>query len=75
MLGIPAFDQIPFQKAGIPAVLLSDTGDNRDVSLRTQFDIPYVIDFKEMARRVEGFTTMIKTITKSSIGTAVASAG
>lgn len=75
MLGIPAADQIPFQKAGIPAVLLSDTGDNRDASLRTQFDIPYVIDYKEMGRRVHAFTTMIKSITKSSIGSAVAAAG
>ncbi|QDV08503.1 Peptidase family M28 [Planctomycetes bacterium Poly30] len=75
MLGVPAYDQIPFQKAGIPAVLFSDTGENRDASLRTQFDIPYVIDFKEMARRVEGFTGMIKNITKSSVGASVVAAG
>ncbi len=68
MLGVPESDQVPFLDAGIPAVLFSDTGDNRDPSLRTQFDVPYVLDYKEMARRVDAFTSMVKEVTKGSLG-------
>ena len=72
MLGVPQGDQGPFQAAGIPAVLFSDTGANRDLSLRTQFDIPYVIDFKEMGRRVEGFTKLIRAVAQGSVASSIA---
>ena len=74
MMGIPAGDQIPFQKAGIPSVLISDTGDNRDISLRTQFDVPSAIDFREMARRVDALSLMLKDVINDSNGPALADA-
>ncbi|MEM8712650.1 MAG: M28 family peptidase, partial [Planctomycetota bacterium] len=75
MLGVPNGDQIPFQRAGIPAVLLSDTGGNRDQELRKSADVPYVLDYSAMAQRVIALTTLLKSVVTSPLsGEAVASA-
>ncbi|MEM9803228.1 MAG: M28 family peptidase [Planctomycetota bacterium] len=58
--GIAGEDQVPFQKAGIPAVLISDSGTERTPSLRTEYDNPYELDFVEMTRRVQAFADLVK---------------
>ncbi len=72
--GIPERDQIPFQDAGIPCVLFSDTGANRDISLRTAFDVPAAINFREMARRVDALALTLKDAINGSNGSVLASA-
>ncbi|MEM1452243.1 MAG: M28 family peptidase [Planctomycetota bacterium] len=64
--GIPAEDQVPFQEAGIPAVLFSDSGTERTPSLRTQYDSPYEIDFIEMARRVKALGDVVERCVMSN---------
>lgn len=73
-LGIPESDQIPFQKAGIPSVLFSDTGSNRDVSLYTTFDLPSAINYTEMARRVDALAMMLMDVINGSNEQALADA-
>lgn len=74
MLGVAKRDQIPFQKEGIPCVLLSDTGLNRDPSLRQEFDVAAGINYPEMARRVEALGLMLKDIINSTNETTLAKA-
>lgn len=66
MMGIPSTDQVPFQKAGIPTVLFSDTGAERDANIRTRFDGPYEIDYAEMALRVEALVEVVKAYAGAS---------
>ncbi len=60
MMGIPATDQVPFQDAGIPTILFSDTGGERDSNIRTKADGPYDIDYDEMALRVGALVEVVK---------------
>lgn len=60
MLGIPSTDQVPFMEAGIPTILFSDTGGERDTSIRGAHDGPYQITYEEMALRVEALIEVVK---------------
>ena len=60
MMGVPSADQVPFQSAGIPTVMFSDTGPERDVHFRTKADGPYIIDYEEMSLRVKAFADLVK---------------
>lgn len=60
MMGIPSTDQVPFQKAGIPTLLFSDTGAERDMNIYSRFDGPYEIPYPEMALRVEALAELVK---------------
>lgn len=66
MMGIPSTDQVPFQKAGIPTVLFSDTGAERDSNIRTRYDGPFEIDYSEMALRVEALVEVVKAYAGAS---------
>ena len=50
--GVPVGDQAPFRAAGIPCLLVSDTGFQRSPWLRTPADHHLEIDFDRMAARV-----------------------
>jgi len=71
MLGVPLGDQIPFQKAGIPSVLICDTGENRDNNLRTKADVPYAVNFSAMAERVVALSAMLRAIVTAPLATDV----
>ncbi len=58
--GIPVGDQVAFHSAGVPAVLFSDTGGERDAHLRSASDIPYTLNFEQMSRRVEAYIEVVK---------------
>ena len=60
MLGVPSTDQVPFQDAGIPTLLFSDTGGERDPNIGTRNDMPYELPFEEMALRVEALTEVVR---------------
>ncbi len=60
MLGIPSTDQVPFQEAGIPTLLFSDTGSERDPNIGTRDDGPHELPFEEMALRVQALTEVVK---------------
>lgn len=60
MLGVPSADQVPFQKAGIPTLMFTDTGSERDPNIKTRFDGPYELDYEEMALRVKAFSDLVK---------------
>lgn len=60
MLGVPSTDQVPFQEAGIPTLLFSDTGGERDPNIGTRNDGPYELPFDEMALRVEALTALVE---------------
>lgn len=60
MLGVPSTDQVPFQEAGIPTLLFSDTGGERDPNIGTRHDGPYELPFDEMALRVEALTALVQ---------------
>lgn len=60
MLGIPSTDQVPFQEAGIPTLLFSDTGGERDPNIGSRHDGPYELPFDEMALRVEALAEVVK---------------
>ena len=50
--GVPVGDEGPFRDAGIPCLMVSDTGDQRAPGLRTSADHYFELDFEGMAARV-----------------------
>lgn len=61
MMGVPATDQLPFIDAGIPTVVVSDTGPERDQVFRTKLDDPYHLDYVAMALRVQALTDFVRS--------------
>ncbi|MEL6428958.1 MAG: M28 family peptidase [Planctomycetota bacterium] len=60
MLGMPTADQGPFLDAGIPTIVVSDTGSERDSVFRSKGDDAYHIDYRTMALRVEALADFVE---------------
>lgn len=52
--GVDFSDQLNFWKAGIPAVMLTDTAFNRNPHYHTAFDLPQTLNYEKMAEVTKG---------------------
>ena len=60
MLGMPRADQQPFLDAGIPTVVISDTGPERDAFFCSKQDDAYHLNYTRMALRVEALAQYVE---------------
>lgn len=67
MPGIPVGDRLPFLDAGIPTLMITDTGPERDIVYRTRNDDPWHLDYTSMAMRVQALAAFISHYTKSGV--------
>ena len=57
--GVPLADEAPFRDASIPALVISDSGQQRMPEIRTAADIPQVLNFGAMAQRVRALSSVV----------------
>ncbi len=57
--GVDFSDQLNFWKAGIPAVMITDTAFNRNPNYHTGRDLPQTLDYEKMAEVTKGIVASI----------------
>lgn len=58
--GIDFSDHLAFLEAGYPAVMVTDTADNRNLAYHTADDVPERLDYQRMAMVVDGLYAVTK---------------
>jgi hypothetical protein len=66
MHGEPS-DHLVFQDAGIPAMVITDTGARRFPGVGTGMDTPERLDYARMARIVTGLTSVLINVSKREV--------
>lgn len=62
MVGIDFSDHWSFNKFGFPAVMVTDTAFNRTPHYHLSTDLPDTLDYKKMAKVVDGLTAAVRIL-------------
>jgi Zn-dependent M28 family amino/carboxypeptidase len=60
--GVSSSDHASFWRAGVPAVLVTDTGAYRYHSYHAATDTPRMLDYQRMARVMEGLEAVVEDL-------------
>ncbi len=64
--GVDFSDQLNFWKAGIPAVMITDTAFNRNPNYHTGHDLPQTLNYEKMAEVTKGIVASILRLANRS---------